>query len=474
MPRSASPKTALARMLDRATVPAFAVDDSRRIVYCNRSLASRLGYQAEQFLGVSCAYHSEETLAGGGGLNDPFQQVACGLCPPSEAFEQPYFVGSILLPLNGASAQGPPESMSAVFCRFVDDANELLGVVVFVYDVLPQEDQDPLAAESLHGQIARLRSQMRSEFQTRHLVGDSMTMRRIRHQIQLVSTSAASVLIVGGPGTGKEHIGRTIHVAGDRNQEALILPIDSKVADHDSFGTVLDTFLKRARNVDRAISTVLLLGAQGLSDALQTEIMQRIRHAPRNVRWIATASHDLRQAAGANPFSQELAESLATVMIHVPNLRDRREDIPLLAQYLVEHSNAAVEHPDAPDAAKQVQLTGFTEQAMERLLAYDWPRNVDELKECVAEAIAVCDPPKIVESHLPRRLAYAMDATVNPPDGATHFDLDAFLAATERKLITEALARSRGNKSKAAKMLHVSRAKLLRRINHLDIPTDPQ
>jgi DNA-binding NtrC family response regulator len=158
-------------------------------------------------------------------------------------------------------------------------------------------------------------------------------------------------------------------------------------------------------------------------------------------------------------FREDLAFALSTLVIELPALSQRPQDIPLLAQALVEEINAE---------GKQ-QRSGFTPEALDLLGAYSWPENVDELTAVVREAHRRAGGPSIAPGDLPRKIHLAADVAARQEQRDQPIVLPDFLARIEAELIQRALRRSKGNKTKAAHLLGVNRARLLRRMAQLDL-----
>jgi DNA-binding NtrC family response regulator len=175
------------------------------------------------------------------------------------------------------------------------------------------------------------------------------------------------------------------------------------------------------------------------------------------VRLIGTDLSDPAQLLNENGIRQDLLYQLSTIVIALPPLRDRREDIPLLAQMFVEQINA--------DGSKQV--SGLAAEAIEVLLAYDWPGNVRELHDVIAQAHADASSKVVSAENLTARIQGAQGGAFAGAVSDPPLDLDATLAETERSLIEQAIKRARGNKSVAAELLSITRPRLYRRMQML-------
>jgi DNA-binding NtrC family response regulator len=167
-----------------------------------------------------------------------------------------------------------------------------------------------------------------------------------------------------------------------------------------------------------------------------------------NVRVIAATNRDLKAAVAAGRFREDLYYRLKVVEIEVPPLRERRDDIPLLAHHFCERFGKRY----------QKQISGFTDEVMAALLAYDWPGNVRELEHAIERAFVLCPSQTISRKYLPAEVGSAASGPImNTPAG------------DEPTIITKALRRSGGNKAKAARYLGISRQTLYRKLRRYDL-----
>jgi DNA-binding NtrC family response regulator len=176
-------------------------------------------------------------------------------------------------------------------------------------------------------------------------------------------------------------------------------------------------------------------------------------------RLVATAAEPLKELSRRGKFRGDLAALLSTITIELPPLVERRDDLPLLAQLFLEDCNAAGPR----------QIGGFSAAALERLDAYSWPENLDELAKVVAEAHGRAAGLEIGVGDLPERLHVAAQAAAHPRRTEETIVLDEYLGRVERELIRRALGRAKGNKAKAARLLGVTRPRLYRRMVQLGL-----
>ncbi len=305
------------------------------------------------------------------------------------------------------------------------------------------------------------------------LVGESAAIREIRAQVQRVAGSRSGVLITGESGTGKEVVARLLHYCGPRRSRSFVpvncgaLPeglLESELFGH-ARGAFTGADASKRGLFEVADGGTLFLDEIGeLGGDLQGKLLRVIQdHEIRpvggtesvhvDVRLVAATNRDLPAAVAAGTFREDLFYRLDVIPIHIPPLRERREDIPPLAElFLREHAG------DVPRS--------FSAAALERLVAYDWPGNARELENVIERALALCDRAEIAASDLPLdprgMLRHERGASVQ----------DCIRAALRKRLtlrelddhyIGEVLDVTRGNKVQAARILGIDRKTLYRR-----------
>jgi DNA-binding NtrC family response regulator len=283
------------------------------------------------------------------------------------------------------------------------------------------------------------------------------------------------VLVVGPPGSGRRRLAEAIHYGPNPESAGPLVPLDCSLLDAESIRSVLRRFTSDAPG-----GSVLLVDADRLPIEAQAEIAgtlptsargsgttRRVVAAaassfilhPSSFRLISTSEVPLVELARRGRYREDLAAWLSTITIELAPLGQRREDIPLVAQALLEEANAR--------GGKQ--LAGFSPEALDRLDAYAWPGNLGELAQVVAESCPPAVGPRIDAADLPERLHLAAEAQARPRRKEETILLDEFLDRIQRELIRRALARSKGNKAKAARLLGLNRPRLYRRMAQLGL-----
>jgi transcriptional regulator with PAS, ATPase and Fis domain len=452
MPRPPAPGRLVARLLDAADAPLYALDHERRIVFANRALGDWLGINAETLLGQQCNYAADGP--------DDLAALCGALCPPPEAFTSHSFAGEIIRPAN---SDLPLERRPARFLHFISSDPKQNLLLVAVLPANHQEQAQPPAGtsgEQLHAQLIKLRIQLGQRFSLTQLIGESDAILRVREQARLASDSGTRTLLLGPLGSGREHLARTIHYSQPAGSIGLLMPIDCRLVDAEQLQAQLTSLLRgQHEHPTERPPAALLLEVDRLRPAPQQELAGFLQLPRIDLKTISTARVSLDRLAAKGRFRPDLAHKLSTLTIRLPALAARRNDIPLLAQHFLEEQNAT--------GGKQ--LSGFQPAALELLAALPWKKNLDELSRAVSEACARATGPRVTRADFPDWVHLAQHDSAHTPRREEPIQLDAFLAEIEKELLQRALRRARGNKSRAAELLGTSRQRLLRRLVQLGL-----
>lgn len=447
--------TELVDFVGGGLAPVYLLDDARRIVYCNTACARWSGTKISDLVGQQCAFHTPGEQQGPAA-------VAAALCPPPKVFS-----GQTRTAL--VSCLRPDGSLVHRQGHFfpLDDGQDESSPVLVILD---REDAAPSLTEKvdgqasepsqeweLHEQLRRLRLLMAGRFHAESLLGSHPWIARARAQIALAAQTRANVLCVGPRGSGKAHAAKAIHYS--QRESGVFLPLSCAVLDPNSLRASLRSLWLKHSATSGQAATVLLEEVDRLPAEAQEELLGLLRSGVAAVRAIATTDKPMTELIAEGKFSGELAGLLSTITIELPPLGERSDDVPLLAQAFLEDANAV--------GIKQ--LGGFTADAIEQMLVYPWPGNVDELRALVAEAHEQAHGGEVAARDLPEKILWAADASAHPRRNDEQIVLEEFLAGMEKELITRALRRAKGNKSKAAKLLGLTRPRLYRRLIQLGL-----
>ncbi len=444
----------LAKLFGESTLPIYALDDRRRIVFCNPACAEWLGIEVEQLVGRQCSYDSADS-------GETERDLTSNLCPPPAAFFATQLVRSFQI-ING---QASDEPRLAECTSLPNSDGECVGVLVVVREcaVGSSACSNSIAAstaEQLHVRLQQLVHQQRMPYRMQHLVGDSLPMQRVRDQVKIAIQTLTSVQIVGPGGSGRERVARTIHSADNPQQAGPLMPLSCSLLDGELLQATVVAFLHRASQADPAHpATLLLLDADQLNAQAQAELLAFFRVPTFALRTIATSTIELTALAEQGDFLRELAFRLSPMTIDLPPLSEHREDLPLLCQSMLEDYNSSGEK----------QLGGFAPAALERLCSLPWNGDIEELAEVVRESCVNADGPMVFEADLARRVKLVSSAVENPIVDNEEIKLDEFLEEVERELLARALATAKGNKAEVARSLGISRARVIRRVSQLGL-----
>lgn len=321
-----------------------------------------------------------------------------------------------------------------------------------------------------------LKRALRRKYSFEGLVGDSDAMQNVYSLIEKVSDSDSTVLILGESGTGKEQVARTIHYNSSRSDKPLIpincgaIPeslLESELFGHEK-GAFTGAYSARVGRFEMANGGTIFLDEIGdMSPTLQVKLLRVLqeRQFERvggtktikvDVRVITATNQDLEKAIAEKKFREDLYYRINVIPIVIPPLRERAEDIPLLARHFL----------DVFSKKKGKRIEGISDEAMSLLTSYHWPGNVRELENMI-ERLAVLKREGIINvSDLPEKFAHVKDKTalnplVIPEEG---IDLEALVNEFEEKLISRALEKAGGVKSKAAQLLHMNRTTLVEKM----------
>jgi two-component system, NtrC family, response regulator PilR len=312
-------------------------------------------------------------------------------------------------------------------------------------------------------------------------VGKSPKMMEVYRTIGTVAMSDSTILITGESGTGKELVARAIHEASKRKDKPFVSincsAFPETLLESELFGYMKGAFTGANANkkglFEAAGSGSIFLDEIGdMTPAMQVKLLRVLQERllrplggtseiPINVRVIAATNQDLPIGIRQGSFREDLYYRIAVINIHLPALRERTEDIKLLADSFLRHY--------AEKAGKLI--SGISADALRCLEGYSWPGNVRQLENAIERAVALETSGEIQLERLPdvvRNRDAAMEGDlITLPDGP--FDLEAFLAQMERSLIIQALRQSDGNQTLAAQRLTLTKGSLRHKLSTLQI-----
>ena len=352
----------------------------------------------------------------------------------------------------------------------------------FQFDELLHVLDSALEQRRLKSENAYLRSQLERRYSFDGIVGRSRPMRDLFQLLETVSVTNSTILVSGETGTGKELVARAIHHNSPRRGNQFVAincsAIPETLLEAELFGHVRGEFTgavgNRVGRFEQAHKGTLLLDEVGtMSGPLQMKLLRTLqeREVERvgysrtikvDVLVIAATNSDLTKLVAAGKFREDLYYRLNVIPVRLPPLRDRREDIPLLVQHFLDRFCRELGPPRPTMTVSQ--------QAMRRLMAYEWPGNVRQLENALERAVALSAGRTQIElADLPPELQELSDAPSSgvfslPEDG---IDFHEYVGNVERELIRQSLERTGGNKGRAAQLLNLKRTTLVEKLKRM-------
>ena len=321
-----------------------------------------------------------------------------------------------------------------------------------------------------------LKKELKERYKFENIIGSSSRMQQVYNLIAKVADTDSTILIQGESGTGKELVARALHFNSRRQHHPFVaincsaLPenlLESELFGHKKgafTGAVQDKMglFEEAQN-----GTIFLDEINSMAQTLQTKLLRVLQERvirrvgdtksiPISVRVLAASNESLHEKILTGNFREDLYYRLAVIPIDIPPLRERLEDIPLLAQHFLQ--KISVQNGSS--------LPKIEPEALEALSSYPWPGNVRELENAIERACALCEDSVIRMEDLPAQVAGPKEKPVAVESGQLPIGqtLDLFVKELERRFIEETIRANEGSRDRAAKMLGISMATLYRKL----------
>lgn len=433
-----------ATILDSVNEGVFTVDQDWHITSFNRAAERITGVSREQAIGSRCC--------------DVFRANICETdCALRRTMSEGKPVVNVTAHIVNDEGERVPIRISTALPR--DDTGNVVGGVETFQDLT---------------QLEQLQKELESRYTFEDIVGRSASMRDLFDLLPQVSASTSTVLIEGASGTGKELFARAIHNLSPRRKKPFVavncaaLPdtlLESELFGHKA-GAFTDAKRDKPGRFELANGGTIFLDEIGdISPAMQVRLLRvlqerqveplgGVKAISVDVRIIVATNKDLTQLVRSGTFRDDLYYRIRVVYLKLPELKQRREDIPLLVNNLIAKFNRL----------QGKDIAGVSDRVMARLMEHDYPGNVRELENIIEQAFVLCRGGLIDCEHIPPELRSS--AVVE------HEELRPMsLEAMERFLISEALARYQGNRKAAARDLGINVSTLYRKTKSLGMDT---
>jgi len=431
-------------ILDSINEGVFTVELDWRITAFNRAAERITGVKRQEAIGRPCC--------------EVFRTDLCeGACPLRQTRQSGQPVMNATAHIVTDTGDRIPIRLSTALLK--DQAGEVIGGVETFQDLR---------------QVEQLRKELESRYTFADIVGRSQAMRNVFDIVPQIAESDSTVLIEGDSGTGKELFARAIHNFSPRQKKRFVAincgALPDTLLESELFGHKAGAFTDARRDKPGRFAlaeggTIFLDELAEVSPAMQVRLLRVLQEryieplggvepVPVNVRVIAATNKDLAELVRRGAFREDLFYRIRVVYLKLPSLRQRREDIPLLADHLIAKFNR-IQGKD---------IAGISDEVLARLMEHEFPGNVRELENLIEQAFVLCRGGRIELHHLPPELrAGASDA--GEPLGPTR------LRSMEKILIATALRKHKGNRKRAAAELGINTSTLYRKIKSLGIET---
>lgn len=422
------------------------VNDKGIILLFNRAAEEITGYRKEDVLGKECTLFGcdacvvlDETGGGQGHLLEQFGSVYNRKCQ-----------------IRAADGRFVPVLKNAVVLR--DETGKVLGAIESLTDITSLYNKEI--------ELQGLKEELRQEYWFMGLLGKSPPMQRLFEHIRNAAMSEAPVLILGESGSGKNLVAQAIYKLSRRKDGPFIqmncASLNEQLLESELFGHKKGSFTgavsDRVGRFEAAHNGVIFLDEIGdmpsamqvkLLRVLEEKVVERVgdhKPIPVNIRLVSATNKDIRSLLQAGKFREDLLYRINSIVIKVPPLRERREDIPLIALHYLRKISAV----------NNKEIRSISPQAMEALLDFPWPGNVRRLINALEHSAATCRSETIEVTDLPDYLGHEKKT-----EGSER--------RVDHEELRSALSLYKGNRTLAAKHLGISRVTLWKRLKALGI-----
>lgn len=432
-------------ILESISEGVFTVDRDWRITSFNRAAENITGIDREDAIGKHC-----------------WEVFRSNMCESACAMKQTMDAGA---PIANTSAyivdsqrRRIPVTVSTAVLR--DESGQVIGGVETFRDISQEE---------------ALRKELDGRYQLGDMVSRSPSMQKIFALLPQVAISDSTVLIRGETGTGKELLARALHEHSNRKHKPFVAlncgALPDTLLESELFGYKAGAFTHAVKDKPGLFAaanggTLLLDEIGDISPAFQVKLLRVLQDQTfqplgstesmrTDVRVIAASHQDLSEMVAAGRFRQDLYYRINVVTLALPPLRERKEDIPLLCERIIQRMNRM----------RGRSVTGVSQEALAVLMAYDFPGNIRELENAIEHAFILCPDALIQPAHLPEHLQPRRQA----PAPADAGDIQAARRSAEARSIIDALERNHYNRQAAARELGIHKSTLFRKIKTLGI-----
>jgi len=337
--------------------------------------------------------------------------------------------------------------------------------------------RNAIESNELRDEVEKLRQELQEKYQFKNIIGQSGAMQEVFRSIHKVIDSNVTVLLQGESGTGKELIARAIHYEGEKRRKKPFVAVNcsaltESLLESELFGHEKGSFTgaanRRIGKFELADGGTVFLDEIGeMTPATQVKVLRVLQErefervggndmVKVDVRVISATNKDIEEAVQKAEFREDLFYRLAVFPIRLPSLRDRKEDIPLMAQYFL----------DRYASREEKDVSSISPDALEMIMAYHWPGNVRELENAMERAVILASSSEAVVNDLPPNVRVIGERKVID----TSKTLNTWIEKLEEEALRKALLECEGNVSLTARKLGIGRATIYRKAKKYGLP----
>ncbi len=454
------------RLLNHVPLGILILDPDRRVVFYNHALEAIIGLPVGSATGLDCHHVLRSRVCMTGCPLSNGEQITGMVCMETDLINRDRKIIPVRL----------------TFAPIYDKQNQPIGYLETIEDLRLLKEYDEKASHA---------------YSFGDILGKSYQMEKLFRILPVIAQSDSSILITGETGTGKDMLAESLHQASDRAKGPFVKincgALPETLLESELFGHTKGAFTGAVENKQGRFhlahtGTLYLTEIGDLPLPLQVKLLTFLddrvvyplgstKGFAADVRIMAATHRDLEQMVRQGRFRQDLFFRLNVLQLHVPPLREREGDVRLLLDYFLNLFNQKL----------QRSISGYSTRALKVLLAYDYPGNVRELRNIVEYAVNICQDSKIFPAHLPTYLSegrpepnaaqlaaqpqHRPDRNQVPNDGLAVVPEEANWPQAEKRMIMDALYKTKGNRSRAAALIGWSRSTLWRKMKLYGIDT---
>lgn len=426
------------------------LDGDRRIRFFSRGLEQETGWPAEDVEGLVCEPATSSSAT-------PLELLVSTFSPSQEVLAGIVVTVDAVLPCKNRSSLQTQLTLIPI----LDSDQQVSRVIVISHRPASSSTVQPSLSQKLHAEITALRLEFRKRFSEASYIGQCPEMRLAMKQAELLKNNRSGYCISGSSGTGRRHLAKLIHTAGEHSDQSFVA-LDCQLL-------LAENVLENLRRLQRLSTdehstahqqtgTLLLVDADRCPGEVQQWLLENLATEAQDIRLAATSSVPLHGGMDDEWLMPEFCSLFSTIRIELPDLHNRDSDIRLLAQHFVEESHRRL----------NTSAESMTQETLAELEFYRWPGNVRELRNVVTEACQNSFGVNLEVEDLPFSFRAGLDAqSFQPASTETVQSLEDIMVRFETDVLRKTLDGCGGNKAEAARRLGMTRPRLYRRLKTL-------